>query len=76
MKKSILTNHQDKLKVEAECWLKANHEWHYPNNKRTLDVEEYDVIELLYESYYGDLFYCYNNENKHNGRLYRGKWNN
>ena len=63
----------DNGKIEVECWLKNNTEWYYPT--KPVDLTRYDKIELLSKSYYGDLFYCYNEYDKHNGLLFRGKWN-
>lgn len=66
---------ENKINVSAECWLKNNTEWYYPNNKVLLDLSVWDYVDLLSRDYYGDLFYCYNKNDKDNGRLFKGKWN-
>jgi len=60
-------------KISVEYWLKNNIEWYQPTKE--VDLSEYDEIELLSTSYYGDLFYAYKNGDKINGRLFRGRWN-
>jgi hypothetical protein len=64
-------NSEDKIIVEY--WLKNNIEWYQPKNE--VDLSIYDNLELLSKSFYGDLFYAYNDGDKENGRLFRGKWN-
>lgn len=60
-------------KIEVECWLKNNTEWYYP--QKNVDLSMYNHVELLSTSYHGDLFYAYMEDNKLNGRLFKGKWN-
>jgi len=60
-------------KIKAKCWLKNNTEWYYPNKE--IDLSIYDKIDLLSKSFYGDLFYAYNDNDKENGILFKGKWN-
>jgi hypothetical protein len=68
---SSVDNNNDKIVVEY--WLKNNTEWYQP--QKEVDLTEWDFIELLSTSYYGDLFYAYNNGDKEHGILYRGRWN-
>lgn len=58
--------------IEVECWLKNNTEWYYPIKK--VNLSNYKHIELISTSYFGDLFYAYNDD-KFQGRLFKGKWN-
>jgi hypothetical protein len=70
--KSINENKEDG-KITVEYWLKNNIEWCQPQKK--VELSAYDNVELLSRSYYGDLFYAYNNGDIENGRLFRGRWN-
>lgn len=63
---------ENQKEIIVECWLKNNKEWYYPQN--SVDLSEWDNIELLSVRYDGDLFYCYNDGDKYNGRLYKGRW--
>lgn len=56
--------------LTIDCWLKNNKDWYYPEKK--IDIFEWDNVDLLSISFYGDLFYAYQNGNKENGRLYKG----
>ena len=60
-------------KISVEYWLKNNIEWYQPD--KDVDLSVYDNVDLLSTSYYGDLFYAYNDGDKENGRLFRGRWN-
>ena len=62
---------EKKTTFKVECWLKNNTEWYYP--QKDVDLSGYDYVEVLSLSHYGDLFYAYNNGDKHNGRLFRGR---
>ncbi len=57
-------------RIYIECWLKNNTEWYYPVKEP--NIFEWDNVELLSISFYGELFYAYQNGNKENGRLYKG----
>lgn len=64
---------KENKKILVEYWLFNNTEWYQP--KKSVDLSVYDNIDLLSTSNYGDLFYAYNDGDKENGRLFRGRWN-
>ena len=70
----FISENKEDGKITVEYWLKNNIEWYQPQKK--VELSDYDNVELLSTSYYGDLFYAYNNGDKENGRLFRGRWNN
>lgn len=60
-------------KISVEYWLKNNIEWYQP--QKDVDLSLYDNVDLLSKSYFGDLFYAYDDDKRECGRLFRGKWN-
>ena len=57
---------------KVDCWLINNKDWYYP--QKEVDLSQYDNVELLSLGHYGDLFYAYNNGQKENGRLFKGRY--
>jgi hypothetical protein len=60
-------------KIKVEAFMKTDFSWYVPIKE--VDLTEYKNIELLSKSYYGDLFYAYNDDKIEDGRLFRGRWN-
>jgi hypothetical protein len=61
-----------KKAFKVDCWLKNNKEWYYP--LKEVDLSLYDHVEFLSSGHDGDLVYAYNNGQKEDGRLFKGRY--
>lgn len=59
-------------KIEVHAFW-SNEDWYSPS--KTIDLSQYDHIELLQEGFKIDVFIAWNGSDKKTGRLFKGKWN-